>query len=101
MNSEYRLEERVLRGVLTMSALCIFVTASAEAQTASRRPLSSADVDDIARLEMLEDRRQFDGAEFGKLLNSRHPEVRRRAAVSIGRIADKRGLPLLRARSGD
>jgi HEAT repeat protein/cyclophilin family peptidyl-prolyl cis-trans isomerase len=57
--------------------------------------LARGDIDDIAKLEMLEDYRQFDSTELSRLLASRHPEVRRRAAVSIGRINDKRGIALI------
>src|SRR3954468_20053343 len=98
MNSFYPAAKRAIqwRAVLA-SALCICAVASAEAQRSSRRPLSAADIDDIARLVMLEDQRQFDSTELARIFASRHPEVRRRAAVSIGRIADRRGLALLRA----
>src|SRR3954462_3669741 len=67
----------------------------------SRRPLSSADIDAIAALEMLEDRRQFDSTELTRLLASPHPEVRRRAALAPGRINDRRGIALLHARPLD
>ncbi|MDB4915631.1 MAG: peptidyl-prolyl cis-trans isomerase cyclophilin type, partial [Gemmatimonadetes bacterium] len=68
---------------------------------ANRRPLSSADVEDIAKLEMLEDRRQFDSTELARILAAPHPELRRRAAISIARINDKRGTALLRSRALD
>jgi peptidyl-prolyl cis-trans isomerase B (cyclophilin B) len=67
----------------------------------ARLPLGGAEIDDIARLEMMEDHRQFDSVELARILGSTHPEVRRRAAVSIGRIADKRGVVLLRAQPLD
>lgn len=70
-------------------------TRAAAAQ--SRRPLSAADIDDIARLVMLEDHREFDTTDLSRILKSQHPEVRRRAAISIGRIANKAGYSLLRA----
>ncbi|HEY2850620.1 MAG TPA: HEAT repeat domain-containing protein [Gemmatimonadaceae bacterium] len=63
--------------------------------------LRPADVDDIARLVMLEDYRDFNAADLARILASTHPEVRRRAALSIGRIADKRGYALLRAKPLD
>ncbi|HEX7545340.1 MAG TPA: HEAT repeat domain-containing protein [Gemmatimonadaceae bacterium] len=50
---------------------------------------------------MLEDHREFDTTDLSRLLASAHPEVRRRAALAIGRIADKRGYALLRARPLD
>jgi HEAT repeat protein/cyclophilin family peptidyl-prolyl cis-trans isomerase len=67
------------------------------AQQPARRPLSSSDIDDIARLVMLEDRRDFDEASLTRLLTSSHPEVRRRAVQSIARLADSRGRPLVTA----
>ncbi len=68
----------------------------------ARRPaLSPTDIDDISRLVMLEDHRDFDSTDLSRILASNHPEVRRRAALSIGRIADKRGYSLLRARPLD
>ena len=69
------------------------------AQTApaaqQRRPLASADIGNIATLLKLEDTRQFDEAALTTIAASAHPEVRRRAAVSIGRIADVKGSALL------
>ena len=71
------------------------------AQPARRVPLAAGDVDAIARLVMLEDRRQFDAAELGRLLGSPHPELRRRAALAVGRIPDKGGVALLRSQPLD
>jgi HEAT repeat protein/cyclophilin family peptidyl-prolyl cis-trans isomerase len=69
---------------------------------AQRRPaLDSAAIGDIATLLMLEDTRSFDSLALTRLLASNHPEVRRRAALSIARINDKRGVALLRARPLD
>ena len=64
---------------------------------AQRRPLARADIDAIATLLKLEDTRQYDEAALGRILKSAHPEVRRRAAISIGRIADPKGAALLEA----
>ena len=89
----------VLRKVGYAFALTVVAAATAAAQ--SRRPLSSSDIDDIARLVMLEDHREFDTTDLTRILASKHPEVRRRAAISIGRIADKRGYALLRAKPLD
>jgi len=66
-----------------------------------RPPLSAADVDAIARLVMLEDRRTFDSTELATSFAASHPEVRRRAALAAGRIFDKRAIGLLRARPLD
>lgn len=71
------------------------------AAQAHRPPLSPADVDAIARLVMLEDHREFDSTDLSRFLASSHPEVRRRAAQSIARIADKRGYAVLRAKTLD
>jgi len=64
----------------------------------ARRPdrtLSADDIGDIATLLRLEDTRQFDEAELRRILASGDPEVRRRAVVSIGRIAKPEGSALL------
>jgi cyclophilin family peptidyl-prolyl cis-trans isomerase/HEAT repeat protein len=67
-----------------------------------RKPaLAPADINEISRLVMLEDHREFDSADLSRILASAHPEVRRRAALSIGRIADMRGYSLLRAKPLD
>ena len=82
---------------LARSALLIAAFATvAHAQT--RRALDSSAVSDIARLLLLEDVRRFDTLELARGLDSKHPEVRRRATLAVARINDKRGLTLLRAR---
>ena len=63
--------------------------------TQSRPPLSDRDIDDIARLVMLEDTRQFDEATLSSLTASSHPEVRRRAIVAVGRIVNPGGGAIL------
>jgi HEAT repeat protein/cyclophilin family peptidyl-prolyl cis-trans isomerase len=88
-----------LNGFLVVVAALLGSARIAPAQ--SRRPLSPTDIDDIARLVMLEDHREFDTTDLSRILNSQHPEVRRRAASSIGRIADKRGYALLRSKALD
>jgi len=50
------------------------------------KPLTPADIADIAKLVMLEDTRRFDEETLARLIKSEHPEVRRRAVVSVGRI---------------
>ncbi len=67
----------------------------------ARRPLSSADINDIAVLLKLEDTRQFDEAALTRLLASPRPEVRRRAVMSVGRIASDRGRELLAGLRGE
>jgi HEAT repeat protein/cyclophilin family peptidyl-prolyl cis-trans isomerase len=83
-----------------IAAALIALPLVASAQT-RRPPLRDAEIDAIARLVMLEDRRSFDSTELAKHLVSAHPEVRRRAAIATGRIFDKRGIALLRARPLD
>ncbi len=67
-----------------------------EVAASQRQPaLSRADVDAIARLVMLEDTRNFDEATLARLLKSSHPEVRRRAVITVGRIVSPGGAALL------
>ncbi len=70
-------------------------TIAIAAQTRGKRPLQASDIDAIATLLKLEDARSYDEPALSKLLASAHPEVRRRAAQSVGRIADKKGNGLL------
>src|SRR5689334_24129325 len=69
----------------------------------SRRPAppSSGDIDSIARLLQLEDTRTFDSVALARGLDATHPEVRRRAALAVGHIRDRRGAALLRSRRLD
>ena len=78
-----------------LMATMMIAASSSSAQKTVPPPLAAADVDAIAALLMLEDARKFDFVELQRILKSPHPEVRRRAVQSIGRIADKRGAPLL------
>ena len=55
-------------------------------QNQRRPPLAQADIDAITTLVMLEDTRTFDQATLAGFLKASHPEVRRRAALAIGRI---------------
>ncbi len=54
-----------------------------------------ANLNDLARLLTLEDRREFDLAALRR--GAQHPDslVRRRAAMVLGRIGDRNGVPLL------
>jgi HEAT repeat protein/cyclophilin family peptidyl-prolyl cis-trans isomerase len=74
-------------------ALVVLAAASLFSQTPRRPPLAAADIDAITKLVMLEDTRTFDQEGLAGLLKSSHPEVRRRAALAIGRI----GYPRQRA----
>jgi HEAT repeat protein/cyclophilin family peptidyl-prolyl cis-trans isomerase len=82
-----------LRTVCILGLLLIASPTAPGAQ--QRRPLASADIDNIATLLKLEDTRQFDETALSTVVASAHPEVRRRAAISIGRIADVKGSALL------
>src|SRR5262245_58983564 len=80
-------------------ALLVLLMASATPIVRSfapaKPPLAPADLDTIAALLKLEDTRQFDGPTLTAALKSSHAEVRRRAALAIGRIANASGKPLL------
>jgi HEAT repeat protein/cyclophilin family peptidyl-prolyl cis-trans isomerase len=85
--------------LLALSALAGCATSNPAPSTATpapgRPPLSDVDITDIALLVKLEDTRQFDAAILGRLLKSPHPEVKRRAIVSVGRIVNPAGTALL------
>jgi peptidyl-prolyl cis-trans isomerase B (cyclophilin B) len=66
-----------------------------------RAPLTNREIGDIATLLRLEDHRRFDSLALGRILRDRHPEVRRRAALAIGRIMDPAGRALLRGARRD
>jgi HEAT repeat protein/cyclophilin family peptidyl-prolyl cis-trans isomerase len=85
----------VHRRLLLVAALAVTTSTLASTQDRTRRPLSSADIDDIAILVKLEDMRRADEAALGRILQSTHAEVRRRAAIAIGRIADRKSGALL------
>jgi peptidyl-prolyl cis-trans isomerase B (cyclophilin B) len=63
--------------------------------------LTNREISDITTLLILEDHRRFDSVALGRMLRDRHPEVRRRAALSIGRIMDPAGRALLRTARRD
>jgi len=70
-----------------------FAASTLFSQTPRRLPLGPADIEAITTLVMLEDTRTFDQDKLAALLKSSHPEVRRRAALAVGRI----GYPRTRA----
>lgn len=76
-------------------------TGSVTAQRAVKPPLATEDIDDIATLLKLEDTRQFDEAALTRLVAAKHPEVRRRAMVSVGRIVNEKGKALLTTLHGE
>ena len=84
--------------VMLKRMLLVFLIATvwiASATGQARKALTSTDIDAIATLLMLEDARKFDEAELRRIAQSTHPEVRRRAVQSVGRIADKAGAAIL------
>lgn len=84
---------------LLLPLFVITLVVSVTAQ--SRPPLTDAHITDIARLLQLEDTRQFDAEALTALLASSHPEVRRRAVISVGRIVNPGGLALLEPYKAD
>ncbi len=83
------------------SVVLVSVVSGSPGLAQTRRPLAAADLADLATLLKLEDTRQYDEAALGRVLKSAHPEVRRRAAISIGRLNDTRGLTLLQTIRAD
>jgi HEAT repeat protein/cyclophilin family peptidyl-prolyl cis-trans isomerase len=77
------------------------VSSGVAAQAPERAPLTPADVDAIVQLVAMADRRAFDATVLTRLLKSTHPEVRRRAVLAVGRLADPRGRALLITARGD
>ena len=81
--------------------LVLLLPSAALAQRARLAPLAPADIDAIVQLVKLEDTRSFDEAVLTRLVNAAHPELRRRAIVAVGRIADPRGRALLAGLHGE
>jgi HEAT repeat protein/cyclophilin family peptidyl-prolyl cis-trans isomerase len=86
--------------------ICLVTLASpvVAQQRGSRPPLTSADIDTIAAILMMEDTRKFDEATLASVLQSAHPEVRRRAVLAAGRVIDtpnQRGRALLAGMRGE
>jgi cyclophilin family peptidyl-prolyl cis-trans isomerase/HEAT repeat protein len=84
-----------LRPVVTAVALLALGTAAIRAQGPTPRPLAAADLDALASLLKAEDTREFDEPTLVRVLQSTHPEVRRRAVQTIGRVITPRGGALL------
>jgi HEAT repeat protein/cyclophilin family peptidyl-prolyl cis-trans isomerase len=89
----------VIRSLLFAAALGLAGVSDGAAQ--QRPPLSPSDIADIVTLERIEDRRDYDAAALARIAASKHPELRRRAALAIGRLYDPRGRELLRAMRGE
>ena len=92
---------RLRRSTGLVFVVCLAAVATFSAQGRARPPLQAADIDAIATLLKLEDARTYDEAALKSIFVSAHPEVRRRAVQSIGRIADKRGAALVDAARHD
>ncbi len=77
--------------------LCALVVSGAGHLSAqqARPALGNAEVTAIAELLKIEDTRQFDEPTLTRLVRSSHPEVRRRAAVTVGRVVNEGGLAVL------
>lgn len=84
----------MIRATLVLSALVALGAGHVSAQQA-RPPLGDAGVTAIAELLRLEDTRRFDEPTLTRLVASSHPEVRRRAAVTVGRVVSGGGLAVL------
>ena len=81
---------------LAIVALVVAAAASLVTLRAQQRPaLADSDIADITVILKLEDTRTFDPAELSRLLASKHPEVKRRAVVAVGRIVNPGGSGLL------
>ena len=88
------MRQSVRRPAFTLLAITLAIT-TVGGQRTTRAALRPEDIDAIATLLMLEDARKYDAAELRRILSSTHPEVRRRAIQSAGRIADKTGASLI------
>jgi HEAT repeat protein/cyclophilin family peptidyl-prolyl cis-trans isomerase len=87
-------EVLMVQVTLVLSALLALAAGHVSAQQA-RPPLSADEVTAIAQLLRLEDQRRFDEPTLTRLVTSPHPEVRRRAAVTVGRVVNADGLAVL------
>lgn len=93
---------RMLPAHTALLLTCALLAPSAGfAQRARPAPLAPADVDALVQLVKLEDTRSFDEPALARLVSASHPEVRRRAIVAVGRIADPHGRALLAGLHGE
>ena len=86
--------------VLVLAAACSTLSPADPSKPAAgnspgRLALAEADILDLAQILKLEDTRQFDQVALSRLLESKHPEVKRRAVVAVGRIVNSGGSALL------
>ena len=92
---------RIVMAACLLTACALLSTPPTLAQRASRPTLSATDIDNIATLLKLEDTRQFDEATLTRLVASAHPEVKRRAIMSVGRIVNDQGRAILASLHGE
>ena len=92
---------RMIARATLIALVAITLSGSVHGQRTARPPLSASHINDIALLLKLEDTRQFDEVALTRLIASAHPEVKRRAIVSIGRIVNDKGRALLAALHGE
>jgi hypothetical protein len=85
----------LFRALAASLVIALFAARPAAAQ--SKPPLAAGDIADIITLEKLEDRREYNDATLRRIAASKHPELRRRAALAIARLYDTRGRALLQA----
>lgn len=82
----------------TPAVLALLVSACAAASGTRQpqlAPLGDPEIDEVAALVRLEDRREFDSTTFARVAAAPHPELRRRSALALGRIRNGRGRHLL------
>src|SRR5262245_42830694 len=87
-----------------LAAVLIIVLAEVSwlsSQAPARLPLSKYHIDAIVTLVKLEDTRTLDEAALARLLKAAHSEIRRRAAMAVGRINKPEGASLLTAARTD
>lgn len=89
-----RRQRGMMAGLVSAVALCAVPLIAQQAQQAPP-PLGPAQVTAIAELLQMEDARRFDDAALSRHLASPHPEVKRRAIITVGRVVNERGLALL------
>jgi len=73
----------------------LLAATSLAASSCGETPLGEPEIEQFAQLLQIEDARTFDDAVLTQAMTAAHVEVRRRAVMTIGRLADERGLALL------
>jgi cyclophilin family peptidyl-prolyl cis-trans isomerase/HEAT repeat protein len=73
----------------------LLALAAGRAETAKREKATATFIATLGRILEMEDTRSVGGGELDRLLSSREPGIRRRAALAAGRIADPANVPTL------